>query len=267
MVIIKKYLLVVGVFAIGLLASCEKTDLRITEYDLPADKAYARFLLASPGTPSVMIKVNDAKINGTTTSGSLGVFPSAVSSGADYAAIPPNSTFRLSLPNIATANDSVLIFSGSLGNMSAGKYYTVMLADTGIDRTVFAIEDITPPKPDSGFFNIRFVNVMAKSQPLSLIRVDSTSPTAVITRDTLFRNVAFKQATEFKPVRLGGASVRYRTIVTATGQTVSTAVAPAQNATGSISMNYRAATIYATNILAGTPSVMTPTLVGFHINN
>jgi hypothetical protein len=262
MVRINKFLVAAGLIALGFLASCEKTDLRITEYDLPADKAYARFLLASPGTPAVMIKVNDAKINGANTSGSLGVFPSNVSLSADYAAIPPNSTFRLSLPNIATANDSVLIFSGSLGNMSAGKYYTVMLADTGVDRTVFAIEDIAPPRPDSGFFNLRFINIMGKSQPLSLIRVDSASPTSTITRDTLFRNVAFKEATPFLKVPIAGSSVRYRTIVTATGQPVSTAVGPS---TGVTTLNYRAATIYATGFVGGT-TPFAPGLVGFHLN-
>jgi hypothetical protein len=259
---INKKLIGAGIACLSILAACEKTDLRITEYDLPADKAYARFVLLSPGTPSVMIKVNDAKINGANTSGSLGVFPSGVGTGADYAAIPPNSTFRLSLPNIATANDSVLIFSGSLGGMSAGKNYTVLLADTASDRTVFAIEDVSPSRPDSGFMSIRFVNAMAKTGALSLIRVDSAS-TTVVTRDTIIRDVPFKQASNFVRVPIAGKNpfVRYRMILSATGQPVGGTIAP----TTSISLNYRAATIYGGGFGNGTGTYV-PFIVGLHIN-
>jgi hypothetical protein len=260
MLAINKKNIVLGAVVLLLLAACKKSDLRIIEYNLPKDKAYARFVLLSPGTPAVMIKVNDAKINGGFTTGSLGIFPTS-SIAADYAAIESNSTFRLSLANTGTANDSVLIFSGKLG-IEAGKNYTVLLADTAADRTVFAVEDVLPARPDSGYMNIRFVNAMAKTEPLSLIRVDSASPT-VATRDTIIKNIAFKQVSNFVRVPISGnnAFLRYRMIITATGMPVGGTLTP----TTSSFLNYRSGTIYGGGFGNGvTPNA--PFIFGIHIN-
>jgi hypothetical protein len=203
-------------FLLVTFVACKKNELRIIEFDLPTDKSYVRFGLLSPGTPSVMIKVNDVKINGAATSGSIGFFPSFANL-PDYAAITPNANFRLSLPNIATTNDSVLFFNGTLAT-DAGKFYSVTLADTGVDRTVFAIEDKINTQPDSGFMNIRFINAMAKTPPLSLIRIDSTSST-IVTRDTIARNIAFKSGSDFINVKISPTNsfLRYRLIITGTG--------------------------------------------------
>ena len=62
----KKYLLNIlaaGVVLYGM-SACQKTELRATEYDLPTTQTFVRFVFVSPGLPSVMIKVNDKKING-----------------------------------------------------------------------------------------------------------------------------------------------------------------------------------------------------------
>lgn len=260
MLAINKKIIGLGAVALLLLVACKKTELRITEYNLPKDKAYARFVLLSPGTPAVMIKVNDAKINGGFTTGSLGIFP-LTSTAADYAAIESNSTFRLSLPNTGTANDSVLIFSGNLG-IEAGKNYTVLLADTAADRTVFAIQDVLPERPDSGYMNIRFINAVAKTEPLSLIRVDSASATVVV-RDTIIKNIAFKQASNFVRVPISGnnAFLRYRMIISATGIPVGGAVTPG---TPSF-LNYRSGTIYGGGFGNGT-TTNAAFIFGIHIN-
>jgi hypothetical protein len=221
--IIMKYKNLLFAISIGTLffAACEKTSLRSVDYELPSDKAFVRFALLSPTTPSVMIKVDTMKVNGANTSGNGGIFPAFFNS-PDYTAVKPNGNFRLSLPNISTANDSVLIFSGAL-NLQAGKFYSVALADTGVDRTVFANEDIFVARPPDSMMNIRFINAMAKTPPLSLIRVDSTSATVVI-RDTIFRNIAFKEASPFATVRVypKNGFIRYRMVITSTGQPVGT---------------------------------------------
>ena len=126
------YLIIVCV-----LFACTKNEARILVYDNLADKAYVRFALVSPGTPSTIIKVNDVKVSGSTTSGTFGLFP-AISNTPDYAAVPPNGTLKLSLVNSGTPNDSVVIFNGAFA-VDAKKFYSVTLADTGIDRTVFSI--------------------------------------------------------------------------------------------------------------------------------
>ena len=82
-------------------------------------------------------------------------------------------------------------------DLQAKKYYSLTLADTGVDRTFFPLLDengISLP-PDSSY-NIRLIHAMAKSPNLSLIRVDSTTSTSFI-RDTIIKNVAFKGASDF----------------------------------------------------------------------
>lgn len=239
----------------GMLAGCEKNKLRLTDFDLPTDKAYVRFAFFSPGSPSVMIKINDIKINGSNTAGNGGAFP-AILNVPDYAAVPPNGIMRLSLPNIGTNNDSVLVFTGNIG-LQQTKFYSVTLADTGVDRTLFSVEDVLPPVQDSGFFNIRIINAMAKSPAISLIRVDSASPT-VFTRDTIVRNLAFKGNSNFIKVPISGvnANVRFRIFNTA-GINLAQITTP--SASGNQSVNRRSVTIYASGFSNGT-STLAPAL-------
>ena len=69
-------IIIIVLIIAGSLFGCDKNELRLTEFDLPTDKAYVKFALLSPGTPAVMIKVNDIKINGASTSGTAGFYPS-----------------------------------------------------------------------------------------------------------------------------------------------------------------------------------------------
>ncbi len=135
-------------------------------------------------------------------------------------------------------------------------------ADTGVDRTVFAIQDISPPIPDSGFMNIRFINAMAKTEALSLIRVDSASPTVVV-RDTVASNIAFKQASNFIKVRIAStnAFLRYRMVITSTGMPVGGTLTPGT----SVSLNYRSGTIYGSGFGNGT-TTWAPFISGIHLN-
>lgn len=261
----KIYYFLAFILSVGFLA-CDKNELRLTEYDLPKDKAYIRFALLSPGTPSTMIKVNDVKINGATTSGSGGFFPS-ITNSPDYAAITPNGNFKLSLPNLGTGNDSVLLYTGTLA-VEAQKFYSVCLADTGIDRTLFAVEDILGALPDSGFVNIRLINAMAKSGPLHLVRIDSTSST-VVTRDTIARNIAYKSATNFiktsiSPLPLpttGNYSfLRFRLVIANSGLSVGSLSLPT-----SPTPNQRSMTAYAFGFGNGTGTFV-PGAVGFIYN-
>ncbi len=240
-------------------SACKKNELRLTQFDLPADKSFVRFVLLSPGTPSVMIKVNGVKINGANTSGSGGVFPSTFNF-PDYAAIAPNGTFRLSLPNLGTGNDSVLIFNSPLA-VNAGKFYSVALADTGVDRTVFSLEDQVGPVPADSTFNIRVVNAMAKTGPINFIRIDSTSATSVV-RDTLARNIDYKAASNFintsiVPIR-GFTFLRFRAVTTS-GMFLGTVAPP------STSFNRRSVTTFASGFATGV-STLAPALSSFVYN-
>lgn len=223
----KKFL--ISILAAGVvlysMSACQKSELRATEYDLPTTQTFVRFVFLSPGLPSVMIKVNDKKVNGNFTSGSGGIFPTN-SNVAEYAAIPPNGALRLSLPNTGTTNDSVVLFTGNMTTMK-GIYYTTVLADSNSTRSLLSFVDDPGPLPDSAFTRLRFINASGKSPGLTLIRIDSSSAT-LVTRDTLFRDVAFGNATEFItiPNNPVNAFLRYRLVQTSTGALVGTSYSP-----------------------------------------
>jgi len=226
---------------IMLFMACEKNDLRLTEFDLPGDKSFVKFAMFSPpvsgAITTVMIKVNDIKINGASTAVHNGYFPTF--GFADYAAVTPGGTFKLSLPNTGTGNDSVVLFTGTLA-IESTKSYTVVLADTGINRTLFSVSDENIAIPDSGFASVRLINSSPNAGLLNLIRIDSTSPTTV-TRDTLVRNIAFKTGSAF--VRIPFGSFRYRVITDA-------GVVFAINNSVNIA-NRRSATLFSTGFVTG----------------
>ena len=242
------------------LFSCEKNDLRLTQFDLPADKAYVRYVFVSPNTPAVVIKVDSVKVNGANTSGSAGLFPS-ISTAADYSATNPNGKLQLSLVNTGTANDSVILFTNTLA-LTANKFYTVTLADTGVDRTVFSLEDDVSVA-DSGTFRIRMINAMAKSPAVNLIRIDSTSPTMVL-RDTIARNVAYKSGSSFITTAIAPAPgytlLRFR-VVSVTGQQIGAAITALAPATA----NKRSFSFFATGFATGT-ATLAPNVTSFVYN-
>jgi hypothetical protein len=235
---------------VTIIISCEKNDLRLTQFDLPADKAYVRFVFLSPNTPSVVIKVNDVKVNGANTSGSAGLFPS-ITTAADYSATIPNGNLKLSLVNAGTSNDSVVIFTNTL-NLTANKFYTTTLADTGVDRTVFSLEDDIS-YADSGFFRIRMINAMPKSPAINLVRIDSTNATTVV-RDTIARNIAFKSSSSFITTSVspatGYTTLRFR-VVNANGTQIGATITPLAVATAS----KRSFSFFASGFANGTGSL------------
>jgi hypothetical protein len=242
MYFMNKYLLIVTIASMVLfgMSSCEKSELRATEFDLPTTQAFVRFVFVSPGLPAVMIKVDNKKINGNTTSGTAGLFP--LNSGiAEYAAVSPSGSLKLSLANTGTSNDSVVLFTGNL-IAEGGRFYTTVLADSGANRKLFSVPDDFGDLPDSGFTRVRFINATGKSPGLSLVRIDSTSAT-VVSRDTLFRNVEFSKASNFVTfTNQKNLFLRYRLIQTSNGAIVGTTYTPIFSPTLS-NLNRRAITI------------------------
>ncbi|MEJ7828420.1 MAG: hypothetical protein WKF91_09500 [Segetibacter sp.] len=207
-------------FGIAIFAACKKVPLSNTETFLPSDKAFIRIALYSPGTPAVMIKADSVKINGNNTSGNGGLFPST-SNFPDYASVPAGSTLKLSLANTGTQNDSIVLFNGKL-DLESGKFYSVTLADTGIKRTAFSIEDKFVMQKDS-FLNVRLINAMVGST-LTLLRIDSATATDVV-RDTLARNIPYKGTSGFIPVNTNTFTtrpIRIRIVSTINGRSYGT---------------------------------------------
>ncbi len=258
---VNTYKILLATFCIGIaVSSCEKAPLRSTITFLPTDKAFVRIALFSPNTPAVMIKANDVKLNGNTTSGNGGFFP-ATTTFPDYSAVPAGSTFKLALANTGTQNDSIVLFNNKL-DIEAGKFYSITLADTGINRTTFSIPDKFLPPVDS-FLSVRLINAMVGST-LTLIRVDSTSATDFV-RDTLARNITYKGTSGFIAVKTFTlrAFIRIRIVSTINGRSYGTPQIPPQSlATGS----RRSITYYAFGFEDGTIAPYLPALSA-HITN
>lgn len=253
----KKYIIfsIVACTCIYILG-CKKAGLRLTEYSLPTDKAFVKIALLSPGTPNVMIKANDVKLNGNTTLGNGGIFP-ATFGFPDYSIITPGATIKLALANTGTQNDSVVLFSGVVG-LEANKFYALTLSDTGINRTVFAIEDAFIPSMDSSL-SVRLINATVGST-LNFIRVDSASATDVV-RDTLARNIPYKGTSGFISVktfaRIPTNFIRLRAVTTA-GVPINGQVIPPQTAaTGS----RRSITVYTTGFVNGIIAPFLPAMI------
>lgn len=257
----KSYKIIVGIVCItASIISCEKAPLNNTITFLPTDKAFIRFALFSPNTPSVMIKADSVKLNGNTTPGFIGYFP-ATTTSPDYAAVPAGSTLQLSLANTGTQNDSIVLFKSKLA-LDAGKFYSVTLADTGVNRTAFSIEDQFLTPVDS-FLNVRLINAMVGST-LSLLRIDSTSATDVV-RDTLARNIPYKGTSGFIAVNTFSTRpfIRIRIVSSLTGKPYGSPQTPPQTVqTGS----KRSITYYAFGFEDGVIAPYLP-LLAAHITN
>lgn len=241
-------------FLITAITSCDKADLSTTETEFPKDKAFVRIALLSPNTPFVMIKANDVKLNGNSTSGFGGIFP-ATFNFPDYAAVPAGSTFKLSLVNTGTQNDSVVLFNRKL-DIEAGKFYSLTLADTGINRTAFSIEDQFLPQKDS-FLSVRLINALVGSS-LNLIRVDSANATDVV-RDTLARNIPYKGTSGFISVKTFTSRpfIRIRVTSATDGKSIGAPQIPPQTLqTGS----RRSITYYSAGFINGTVAPFLPTI-------
>jgi len=244
-------------FITAALVSCDKAELSTTETILPgADRAFVKVAFLSPGSPATVIKVNDTKVNGTTLFTSTGtnfttaLFPNSLFPSTlgfpDYISVPAASTFKFVVPNTGTQNDSVVLVNTKF-DLTSGKYHSVTVADTGINRTAFVTQDEFLPQVDS-LLSVRLINGMVGSN-LNLIRIDSNSAADVV-RDTLARNIPYKGSSGFIAVKTFTARSFIRVRITTTnGVSVGTAQTPPQAlATGS----RRSITYYAGGFLNGT---------------
>jgi hypothetical protein len=249
----KRYIFIIVLLPICFIA-CEKNELRSTETISTDGKAFAKIALLSPNTPSVIMKQNGVKINAL-TAGFGGIYPATVNF-PDYAALAPTGQFQFSLPFIGTGNDSAILFSTQM-SLAAERFNSLVVTDTGVDRTLFNIVDEETSLPPDSFYNVRFINAMPKSPNMSLVRIDSTSATSVI-RDTIIKDIAYKSASSFVTVPVYGkrisssgtathSFVRYRMVNPVTGLSYSQVI-PTQTTV----MHRRNATFYGSGFASGT---------------
>jgi hypothetical protein len=167
-----------------LFSGCEKDRLRLpVTSGVAMNAAYVKVMYYSP-TPNYdfVLKIDTAKVGKT-------FFYSLVSpaDGSTYYSVPGgNVTGKFVWPFTGTSQDSLVHFTFT-HNLEAGKFYSILVADTGIKaRTIPLEDDLTLPAENKA--KVRFVNAMYTIPAVDVKLADGT---------VLAENVAFGTASNY----------------------------------------------------------------------
>lgn len=159
-----------GVLFIG----CEKNkDNVFSEYDL-VDQTTNAFIkvnynVAFYNNPGVQLKLNGTRVSGllnTRYPFPGGGFNTLGGSTGDYFPVKPGNTeVSLTIPKKGTLLDSVEVYKTTV-SLAASKRYSLHVADSLVRKSLLVDEDVS--LPDSGFFRMRFVNLMANVPSIDL---------------------------------------------------------------------------------------------------
>jgi hypothetical protein len=213
--------------------SCEKNVLTVSPYELTDGKALLKINYSSPyfKNPGVQVKINDEKVSSIITYSTPypgGGLNTGGNNFADYLSVKPGmNTVSLSIPKAGSTEDSVLLYKTDV-SLTANEYQTLHFTDTASNTQSVLIKDAAN-KPDSGFTQFTFVNLIPNSTALDLYF--GTTKVA--------SNIAFKQATD--PFLLpAGTSLAWTLRVAGGTATLGTAYSN----TGTVA-NQRVFTVYA----------------------
>ncbi len=165
---------VLSILAIAVLSGCEKnTDNVFSEYDL-VDQTTNAFIkvnynVAFYNNPGVQLKINGTRVTGllnTRYPFPGGGFNTLGGSTGDYFPVKPGSNeILLSIPKRGTLIDSVEVYKTSL-SLLASKRYSLHVTDSLTRKSLLVEENVE--LPDSGFFRMRFVNLMPNVPSIDL---------------------------------------------------------------------------------------------------
>ncbi len=173
-----------------ILTACKKNVLTVAPYDYANGKALLKINYSCPYllNPGVMIKINGEKVSSLVTYSTPypgGGLNTGGNSYADYLSVKPGqNTVSLSIPFVGTNKDSVLLYQNDF-NLQADTYQSIHFTDTSANTQGVLLTDASA-KPDSGYTQFRFVNLIPNSTGIDLY----FGPTKVAS------NIAYKQATD-----------------------------------------------------------------------
>lgn len=145
----KKIFIYIPVLAILILAASCNKDPKYTATQSFVDETTSflkiNYLSAYPTNPQVQLSINGVRVSGLITGRTPfpgGGFNTNGASFPDYLALKAGTNIlSIAIPNRNTNTDSILLFSTSL-TMTAAKYYTAHVTDTGSKTKAVLIEDI-----------------------------------------------------------------------------------------------------------------------------
>lgn len=170
--------------------ACKKNVLTVSPYDYTDGQALLKINYSCPyfKNPAVQVKINGEKVSSLITYSTPypgGGLNTGGNTYADYLSVKPGSnSVSLSIPKTGSTEDSVLLFQTQT-ELSAGDYQTLHFTDTAANTQALLLKDAAN-KPDSGFTQFTFVNLIPNSTALDLYF--GTTKVA--------SNVAYKQATQ-----------------------------------------------------------------------
>ena len=197
----KIYFILIAFFGLAtMFSSCEKNA--VQELSTVGIEAQVKFFNFAPGSPSINFFVDTTKISGilsstgtvSTTGVAYGVvFPSAGKYATIKAGISP---LNGKIPSTATLDPNLTI-SNLLATIESGKYYSFYTSgiynSTTKNAEAFIIEDIIPAR-DTSVANVRFVNAISNSNPLTFVLKSTTVGSTEVVGAV---GVAYKMATPF----------------------------------------------------------------------
>jgi hypothetical protein len=210
--------------AVASLTACDKNA--VQDITAPAPAARVRFFNFGVNAPGVNFYANDTKMTAissvTGTEAVTGVAYGGVGSGGLYAGIAPGQyTFT---GRIAAATDKDLPISGATATIEAGKHYSFYqsgLYNTTTKRVEsFVVEDAFPAAIDYTAAQVRFVNGIFNSSPMTLYARNTTTGAEVV----IGGPVAYQTGGTFVSVPNGVYDLSTRVGASATNVIVRTAV-------------------------------------------
>lgn len=168
-------ILLFSLLAVLVILGCEKNkDNVFSDYEVVDEntKAFLKVNYNVPfyNDPFVQVKINDVRVSGTNIQTRYpfpgGGFNTLGGSTGDYLPVNPGATkISVTIPKRGTNIDSLDIYTTTV-NTTAGKHYSLHVADSLNRKGLFVDEDYS--LPDSGFVRMKFVNLMPTAGPLDL---------------------------------------------------------------------------------------------------
>jgi Domain of unknown function (DUF4397) len=213
--------LLVGAVA---LASCDKNT--IQDITAPAPESGVRFFNFSVGAPGVNFFANDTKISAilsaTGSESTTGLAYGGASAGGAYWGLH-SGQYTLA-GKIAATTDHNLTVASVNANIESGKHYSIYMAgfynSTAKTVETFMIEDPIPAQIDYTVTNVRFVNTIGNSSPMTLYAKNTVTGAEVAVGGL----TAYKSAGAFVPLPPGIYDLSTRTAGSSTNAIARTAV-------------------------------------------
>ena len=171
-----------ALLAVAVFSACSGAGIR--DISAPAAGAQVKFFNFGVNAPGVNFYGNDAKLTAITSStgteATTGTVYGGVGNGGLYSEVVPGA-YTLT-GKIAAATDKDLVVASAASTLADGKFYSMYMSGfyntTTKTSESFLLEDVLPAQ-DFNAANVRFVNAISNSSPMTLYAKNTTTSVEV----------------------------------------------------------------------------------------